>query len=64
MPPSQTETLPAPAGGRERSRSARRGALSTGEAVVLAATLAIAMLAWAGLALADTGRYGLPAAAA
>jgi hypothetical protein len=31
--------------------------------VVLAATLAIAVLAWAGLTLADTGRYGLPAAA-
>jgi hypothetical protein len=31
--------------------------------VVLAATLAIALLAWAGLTLADTGRYGLPAAA-
>jgi hypothetical protein len=61
MPPSQTETLPA--AGRERSQPAPRGALSTGEAVVLSATLAIAVLAWAGLALADTGRYGLPAAA-
>jgi hypothetical protein len=61
MPPSQTQTLPA--AGRERSRPERRGALSAGEAVVLAATLAIALLAWAGLALADAGRYGLPAAA-
>jgi hypothetical protein len=62
MPPSQTKTLLAPAAGRERSRPARRSALSAGEAVVLAATLAIAVLAWAGLTLADTGRYGLPAA--
>ena len=61
MPPSQTETLPA--ADRERSRPEPRGALSAGEAVVLAATLAIALLAWAGLMLADTGRYGLPAAA-
>ena len=60
MPPSQTQTLPA--AGRERSRPERRGALSAGEAVVLAATLSIALLAWAGLALADVGRYGLPAA--
>ena len=63
MAPSETETLLAPAGGRERSRPARHGALSIGEAVVLAVTLAIAALAWAGLTLADTGRYGLPAAA-
>ncbi|HEY6707178.1 MAG TPA: hypothetical protein VJB61_06240 [Actinomycetota bacterium] len=31
--------------------------------MVLAATMAVALLAWAGLALAQTGRYGLPAAA-
>jgi hypothetical protein len=61
MPASQTETLPA--AGRERSRPERGGALSAGEAVILAATLGIALLAWAGLTLADTGRYGLPAAA-
>jgi hypothetical protein len=61
MPPSQTEVLSA--AGRERSRPEPRGALSIGEVVVLAATLAIAVLAWAGLTLADTGRYGLPAAA-
>lgn len=63
MPPSQTETLPAGAAGRERSRPAPRGALSVGEALVLAATLALALLAWVGLTLADIGRYGLPAAA-
>ena len=36
--------------------------MSVGEAIILAATLAVALLAWAGLVLADTGRYGLPAA--
>jgi hypothetical protein len=57
MPASQTETLPA--AGRERFRPERRGALSAGEAMVLAATLGIALLAWAGLTLADAGRYRL-----
>jgi hypothetical protein len=60
MPSSQTKTLPA--AGRERSRPERRGALSAGEAMVLAATLGIALLAWAGLTLADAGRYRLASA--
>jgi hypothetical protein len=61
MPSSQTETLPA--GARERSRPEPHAGLTAGEAVILAATLAIALLAWAGLALAAAGRYSLPAAA-
>jgi len=62
MATSQTGTLPAAAG--ELPRPARQGALSAGEAVVLASTLGIALLAWAGLALAQVGRYTLVAALA
>lgn len=39
-------------------------AVYSGEALLLVATLGIGLLAWAGLALADTGRYSLPAALA
>src|SRR6266508_3699037 len=62
MPTSQTGTLPATP--RELRWPAARGALSGGEAVVLAATLAIALLAWAGLGLAGAGRYNLTGALA
>jgi len=62
MATSQTGTLPAAAG--ELPRPARRRALTAGEAVVLAATLGIALLAWASLALAQVGRFALVAALA
>jgi hypothetical protein len=38
--------------------------LYLGEALVVTATVGIGLLAWAGLALANAGRYSLPAAAA
>jgi hypothetical protein len=57
MATSQTRTLRAAAG--ERPSPAKGSALSAGEAVVLGATLGVALLAWAGLALAQAGRYQL-----
>jgi hypothetical protein len=60
MATSQTRTLPAAAG--ELPPPARQRALSAGEAVVLAATLGIALVAWASLALAQMGRFALVAA--
>jgi hypothetical protein len=60
MATSQTRTLPAAAD--ELPPPARQRALSAGEAVVLAATLGIALVAWASLALAQMGRFALVAA--
>jgi hypothetical protein len=57
MATSQTRTRRAAAG--ERPSPSKGSALSAGEAVVLGATLGIALLAWAGLALAQAGRYQL-----
>ena len=57
MATTQTGTLPAAAG--ELPRPARQRALSAGEVVVLASTLGIALVAWASLALAQTGRFAL-----
>jgi hypothetical protein len=62
MATSRTGTLPAAAA--EVPPLTRRAALSAGEAVVGGATLGIALLAWAGLALAQAGRYRLVAALA
>jgi hypothetical protein len=60
-----SQMKPVPAATREPSRVAAAPALLySGEALVLAATLGIGLLAWAGLALADAGRYSLPAALA
>jgi hypothetical protein len=62
MATSQTKSLAAAA--QEPSRAAATAVLHSGEALVLAATVGIGLLALAGLALADTGRYSLPAALA
>lgn len=55
---------PLPTATREPSRVAGPAVIYSGEALLLAVTLGIGLLAWAGLALADTGRYSLPAALA
>jgi hypothetical protein len=60
MATSRTRTLPAAAG--ELPPPARQRALSAGEAAALAATLGIALVAWASLALAQMGRFALVAA--
>jgi hypothetical protein len=59
-----SQTTPAPAATQEPSGVAAPTVLYGGEALVLAATLGIGLLAWAGLALADAGRYSLAAALA
>jgi hypothetical protein len=60
MATSQTRTLPGATA--EPAPPLGSGAVHLGEALALGATLALGLLAWAGLALADAGRYGLPAA--
>jgi hypothetical protein len=62
MATSRTGTLPVAAA--ELPPLTKGTALSAGELVVLGATLGIALLAWAGLALAQAGRYRLVAALA
>ena len=59
-----SQTTPRAAATQEPSRAAAPPVLYSGEAIALAATLGIGLLAWAGLGLADTGRYSLPAALA
>jgi hypothetical protein len=61
MATSQTKPVAAATG---EPSGAAAAVLYSGEALVLAATLGIGLLAWAGLALADAGRYSLPAAMA
>jgi hypothetical protein len=58
------QTTPRVAATQEPSRAAAPVVLYSGEALALAATLGMGLLAWAGLGLADTGRYRLPAALA
>jgi hypothetical protein len=58
----QTESVPTAAG--ETSPPAPRVTISVAEAAVLAATALVALLAAAGLVLANAGRYSLPAALA
>jgi hypothetical protein len=62
MATSQTQPLPTAAG--EPARAPGPAVIHGGEALLLAAILGIGLLAWAGLALADAGRYSLPAAVA
>jgi hypothetical protein len=62
MATSQTTPL-APAV-QEPPRVVAPAVLYGSEALVLAATVGIGLLAWAGLVLADAGRFGLPAALA
>jgi hypothetical protein len=57
-----SQTTPHPAAVQEPARVRAPAVLSGGEALVLAATVGVGLLAWAGLALADAGRYGLVAA--
>jgi hypothetical protein len=57
-----SQTTPLPAAVQEPARVPAPAVLSGGEALVLAATVGVGLLAWAGLALADAGRYGLAAA--
>jgi hypothetical protein len=59
-----SQTTPVPAAVQEPRRVAATAVLSGGEALVLAATVGMGLLAWAGLVLADLGRYGLVAALA
>lgn len=62
MATSQTQPLPTAA--RESTRASAPAVLHSGEALLLAAILGIGLLAWAGLMLANAGRYSLPAAVA
>ena len=59
-----SQTTPVSAATQEPSGSAAPAVLYGSEALVLAATLGIGLLAWAGLALADAARYSLAAALA
>src|SRR6266568_4308548 len=59
-----SQMKPLPTATREPSRVAAPAVIYSGEALLLVATVGIGLLAWAGLALADTGHYSLPAAMA
>jgi hypothetical protein len=59
-----SQTTPLPAAVQEPARVAASAVLSGGEVLVLAATVGVGLLAWAGLVLADAGRYSLAAALA
>jgi hypothetical protein len=59
-----SQTTPALAATQEPSGLAGPARLCVGEALVLAATVGVGLLAWAGLALADAGRYSLAGALA
>ena len=59
-----SQSTASPAGTREPSGGTAPAVLYLGEALVLAATVGIGLLAWAGLALANAGWYSLPAALA
>jgi hypothetical protein len=58
----RTKSLPTAA--EEPARASLPAVLGVGEALLLAAVAGVGLLAWAGLALADTGHYRLPAALA
>jgi hypothetical protein len=62
MATSQMKPLPTAA--PEPARAPEPAVVHSGEVLLLAAILGIGLLAWAGLALANAGRYSLPATVA
>jgi hypothetical protein len=62
MATSQMKPLPTAA--QEPARAPEPAVVHSGEALLLAAIVGIGLLAWAGLALANAGRYSLPATVA